>query len=96
MTTVQVNVSKCYDVIIGNGLLDNIGAHSLEKLGNKCKIAIISDTNVWQIYGEKVRTSLLTSGFEVCNFVFPAGESSKNANTYLQILNFFIVGSFIV
>lgn len=88
MTTVQVNVSKCYDVIIGNGLLDNIGAHSLEKLGNKCKIAIISDNNVWQLYGEKVRTSLLSSGFETCNYVFSPGESSKNANTYLQILNF--------
>ena len=88
MTTIQVNASKDYDVIIGSGLLDRIGTYSLEKLGKKCKLAIISDSNVWPIYGEKAVTSLLDSGFEVCNFVFPAGESSKNAETYFEILNF--------
>ena len=88
MKTIQVNASKDYEVIIGNGLLNKIGIYLFEKLGKKCKLAIISDSNVWPIYGEKTVTSLLDSGFEVCNFVFPAGESSKNAETYFEILNF--------
>ena len=53
------------------------------------EIAIISDSNVWPNYGKVVKKSLIESGYEVISYTFPAGESSKNAITYLNILNFF-------
>jgi 3-dehydroquinate synthase len=52
-----------------------------------CKATIISDSNVWPIYGKKATDSLIAAGFEVNNFIFPAGESSKNGQVYLEILN---------
>ncbi len=88
MNTISVNASQSYDVIIGYGLLPDLGEHLKKTLKNSCKIAIISDSNVYPIYGYRTERSLESAGFEVINYVFPAGESSKNANTYLNILNF--------
>lgn len=85
MKTVKVNASKSHEVIIGSNLLPNL-AGFLSQVTKARKIAIISDSNVWPLYGEKVKNAL--DGFETVSFVFPAGEQSKNGNTYLQLLNF--------
>lgn len=87
MKEVIVNASKTYRVLIGSNLLSAVGNHAAS-LNKKGKAAIISDTNVFPIYGEIVRRSLNDAGFEVCSFTFPAGESSKCGKTYLEILNF--------
>ena len=88
MKTINVTASKSYEVIIGAGLLNDLGQHLLSVLKKTCKIAIISDSNVWPIYGKTAESALTDAGFSVVNFVFSAGENSKNADTYLQILNF--------
>ena len=88
MKTIHINASKSYDVIIGSNLLDNIGQQLNFTLKKVCKIAIISDSNVFPLYGSIVSESLANSGFEVISYTFPAGESSKTADTYLEILNF--------
>ncbi|MBQ7768443.1 MAG: 3-dehydroquinate synthase [Oscillospiraceae bacterium] len=88
MKTIHVTASKSYDVLIGAGLLNNLGQQLLSVLNKPCKVAIISDSNVWPHYGKAAETALMNAGFSVVNFVFPAGESSKNADTYLNILNF--------
>ncbi len=87
MTEILVSVSKSYSVKIGTGLLSLLGTETR----SVCKgstAAIISDSNVFPLYGEKTISALKNAGFRVVNFVFPAGESSKNGETYLQILNF--------
>jgi len=88
MKTISVTASHNYDVIIGNNLLAQLGAYTKNVLKKTCKIAIISESNVFPIYGKTAEESLMNTGFTVVSFVFPAGESSKNANTYLEILNF--------
>lgn len=87
MKTVKVCASKAYEVKIGSSLLDTLGieAAAVTKVGTA---AIISDSNVWPLYGEIAKKSLESSGFSVISYVFPAGESSKNAETYLAVLNF--------
>jgi len=87
MITVHISASKSYDVIIGTGLMSCIGEYSSKLFGSR-KTAIISDSNVWPLYGNAVTNSLLDSGFNVSHYVFPAGEISKNGETYLNILNF--------
>ena len=87
MNTVTVSASKTYQVQIGNGLLTTIG-DAARKLSVAKKVAIISDSNVWPIYGKTVTSSLEDASFEVKHFIFPAGENSKNGLTYLEILNF--------
>lgn len=87
MKEVTVSASKMYNVCIGSALLPQIGSFAASARKHR-KAAVISDSNVWPIYGETVCDSLLGAGLEVCHFVFPAGESSKCGSTYLQIVNF--------
>lgn len=87
MKTVKVAASKSYDVIIGSNLLNELGAY-VSKFKKCTNVAVISDSNVWSIYGKAVAKNLTDTGIAFCSFVFPAGEASKNGNTYLSILNF--------
>lgn len=87
MTTVSVDASRHYDIKIGPGLLDTIGQEAAA-LGKVDTVAIVSDTNVWPLYGRTVQKSLENAGFSVITHVFPAGEESKNGETYLNLLNF--------
>ena len=87
MKTVTVAASKTYDIHIGSGLLGTIG-NRIQELGKVRKVCIVSDSNVFPLYGNPVLECLENAGFDVCSFVFPAGEASKNAHTYLELLNF--------
>ena len=87
MTTVTVNASKTYDILIGSGILSSLGAETA-RLGKANKVCVVSDSNVWPLYGHTAQQSLENAGFEVVRFVFPAGEASKNGITYLNLLNF--------
>ena len=86
MKTVKIATSKTYDIKIGAGLLDTIGTEAMA-LGKAEKVCIVSDSTVFPLYGQRVRYSLEQSGFSVNTFVFPAGEESKNGNTFLTLLN---------
>ena len=85
MKIVSINASKQYDIKIGSGLLSSLGKEAAA-LGKAEKICIVSDTNVWPLYGAIAENSLHNAGFSVSRFVFPAGEASKNGNTYLTLL----------
>ncbi len=87
MKTVTVSASQKYDIHIGSKLLPQLGsiAASLFRPG---KAAVISDSNVWPLYGQLVEASLESAGFSAVHFIFPAGEASKTGHTYLEILNF--------
>ena len=87
MKSICVNTAQQYNVHIGSGLLDKAGIYVKEIHAN-CKAAIISDSNVWPLYGSILERTLNSAGFETASYVFPAGENSKNANTYIDILNF--------
>ena len=87
MRKITVNASKTYDVIIEKGSLDRVGEFAKE-VNLSGKACIISDSNVAPLYFDRVKNSLEKSGFSVISYVFPAGEKSKNAKVYIEILNF--------
>jgi len=87
MARIEVTASKTYNIHIGTGLLPQVGQY-VSELGRVRKICIVSETTVWPLYGDTVLESLENAGFEVCSFIFPAGESSKNGATFLELLNF--------
>ena len=86
MKTVTVNASRCYGIKIGSGLLQSMGEEA-KALGKAEKICVVSDSNVWPLYGEIAEKSLIDAGFNVVRFVFSAGEQSKNGATYLSLLD---------
>lgn len=85
MRKVTVHASKSYDILIGSGLLASLGAEA-KKLGKARKVCIVSETNVFPLFGAAAEESLKNAGFETVSFVFPAGEASKSAETYLKLL----------
>ena len=87
MNTVHVRASKEYDILVGSGLIRNLGQECARvvKVGTA---AIISDSNVWPLYGDIVEKSLKHAGFHTITYCFPAGEESKCGATYLNLLNF--------
>ena len=88
MKTIKVTASKNYDVLVGSGLLSELGVHT-KNLTKAEKVAIVSDSNVWPLFGAAAKKSLEVAGFRnIISYVFPAGEESKNGETYLSLLNF--------
>ena len=87
MKTVPVHASRSSEIKIGPGLLSTLGEEAAA-LGKAKKVAIVSEANVYPLYGARAETSLKSAGFKVNSFIFPAGEESKSAATYLELLNF--------
>ena len=87
MNKITVSASRQYDVVIGKDLLSNIAKY-VNQISAAKKIAIISDSNVWPLYGNIMCDSLSANGYEHCHYTFTVGEAQKNGNTYLDILNF--------
>ena len=88
MKTININVSKSYNVEIGSGILKNIGDYAKKVLKSPSKIAVVTDDIVDKLYSASVCNNLKENGFEVIKFVMEHGEKSKNSVTYINLLNF--------
>ena len=87
MKTVTVSASRSYNILIGPGLLGQLGSQ-VKELGKIQKVALVSESTVYPLFGAKAECALKEAGIEVVSFVFPAGEQHKNAETYLRLLDF--------
>lgn len=87
MKEIYVKASTSYKVKIEEDLLPVLGEEILS-IQNPCRVAVISDSTVWPLYGKTVTEALEKQAFQVIHYDFPAGEASKNGETYLSILNF--------
>ena len=87
MNTVTVSASKTYDILIGPGILKELGVQ-VQSLGKAQKVCLVSETSVFPLWGETALSSLKDADFDVCSYVFPAGEESKNGENLLKLLNF--------
>ena len=86
MKAVSVAASRRYDILIERGLLNRAGK-LVRSVTNVGTVMLVSDDSVWPLYGETVQKSLEDTGVSVCQFVFPHGEGSKCAKTYLALLD---------
>ncbi|MBE6850433.1 MAG: 3-dehydroquinate synthase [Ruminococcus sp.] len=87
MKTISVHTQNPYDVLVERGILKRCGEY-IRPLTKAGKCAVITDDNVDALYADSVTASLTENGFSVVKFVFPHGESSKNAQTLLDIYQF--------
>ena len=83
---VRVEASRSYDIHIGEGLLDH-AADILAPLSLGGRVMIVSDDTVAALYLSRLTDNLAGAGYECHSFVFPHGEQSKCAETYLGILS---------
>lgn len=87
MIKISVNVSKSYDIIIGNNILNDTGEY-IKSLLSPEKAVIITDDIVDSLYSKTVESSLEKNGIETKKFVIKNGEASKNGENFLEICEF--------
>ena len=87
MKTIHIEASEPYNVLIGSGILDKSGEIVSGLLKSKHTV-IVSDDNVYPLYGKRLEKSLIENGFSVDSFVFPHGEESKSHKTLIELYNF--------
>src|SRR5262245_47180281 len=76
--TVRVNLDdRSYDVLIGHGLLKEVGALAAKLLG-RTKCAIVTESTVGPLYAQAVQESLTAAGISTHVVAVPAGEASKS------------------
>lgn len=73
-----------YPIHIENGILAKTGELVSEVFSGK-KIMIVSDDNVFPLYGEIITKALSDSGFECYSFVLPHGEPTKSFQSLPKI-----------
>ena len=88
MMKIDVKASTNSSVLVGENILSSIGQKLLGLKRPGTKVAIISDDNVFPLYGEMVTDSLKSAGFIPVSYTFAHGESSKNLQTYANVLSF--------
>ncbi len=87
MKKLTVHVGDTYEIFIEKGLLKDCGKY-VSVVSKAKKIAIITETNVAPLYLDTVKNCIENEGFEVVNYIFPAGESSKTTETIVNIVEF--------
>lgn len=84
---VKVSASKCYDVVIGRGLLVEAGER-IRAVNSGSALCLVTDDTVDGLYGAVVENSLAAAGYRVEKFVIPHGEESKTPENYLKLVSF--------
>lgn len=92
MNNLEVNLpQKKYSIIIKKGILGNIG-EEIKKIYKNKKIAIITDSNVEGLYGQKIINQLNINDFQTTTIVIQPGEKSKSLESakdiYEKLLDF--------
>lgn len=80
--------NRSYNIFCGQNILENI--ESLFNFNNE-KICIITDSNVAPLYLNKLKKSIKNKTYD---YIFTAGEQSKNLNLCGEIYNFLAENSF--
>lgn len=85
MEKITVNLGeRSYDIMIGSEILNGIG-EQLKSFNISPKIAIISNSTVFSLYGEQITDSIRKAGFDLLTVIIPDGEEHKNILTLQQI-----------
>lgn len=87
MERISVSASKKYDIIIEDGIISRCG-ELLREVCDGRRVAVICDTTTQKLFASVVCASFEKAGFETFEFCVEAGEESKNAENFIEILNF--------
>lgn len=84
MKQLTVQTSTPYDVLVGSGLIKELGAQ-LKVRFKGARIFIIMDETVLNLHGDTLLKSLRGTGLTVYMHAFPAGEVHKNHETLMKL-----------
>lgn len=86
METIHVNASTEYDVLVGQGLLAQLG--SLARTVNAgTRVLVVTDETVRRLYADRAAELLAQAGYQAEMFTVPSGEGAKTAAVWLAVLD---------
>ncbi len=91
MRKVTVEASTKYNILIGRGLFDTVGALIRNNVArsDNARVCVVTDENVDRLYGGKIIENLTKDGFiGTVKFTVPSGESSKSPQKLFELLGF--------
>ncbi|WP_337187685.1 3-dehydroquinate synthase [Phenylobacterium sp.] len=68
---------RAYDVLVGDGLLDQAG-RLMAPLLKRGRTAVVSDETVWALHGARLTAALAAAGVEALPVIVPPGEQTKS------------------
>ncbi len=82
--------ARDYEIVIGRGVLQGIGRLARRRFDSTARrVAIISDSKVFSLYGAPVVASLKENGFTVTHSLIGDGEQNKSFRNAEKTLQFF-------
>ncbi|MEG2353947.1 MAG: 3-dehydroquinate synthase [Clostridium sp.] len=87
MKLLNVNLeNQSYPIFIGKGLINEIG-EKIKAFHSGEKLAIVTDKNLFSIYGEEFKGILEKAGFKPSFIVLEPGEKSKSIEVLQEVYN---------
>jgi len=80
----KVKTKPEYEILIGKGIFKSI-PEDMKSRFDFGKVAIITDSNVRNLYGDELKKLFEKAGVKAEIFDFPAGEQSKNTDTVVSL-----------
>lgn len=77
---------RAYDILIGTGLIDNLGG-LIKPVLRGSHVVIVTDENVASHYGDRAKAAIAEAGIKVDMITVPAGEATKSFAQYEKLLN---------
>ena len=68
---------RTYDVVVGNGLLDQAG-RLIAPFQSRGRTAVVSDETVWGLHGAQLTAALAAAGIEALPVIVAPGEQTKS------------------
>ena len=88
MRTLKVNLDKkilsSHEIRIGHNIMDRM-VLLIAKNYKASRYVIVTDSNVNRLYGQTLLVAMTQAGFKASVMEIPAGESSKNMSTVMDI-----------
>lgn len=89
MKTVKVVLKELeYDILIAPGLLAKMGQY-LARIAQEESAVVVSDENVWRLYGSAFSDVLKDAGLNFGTVVLPPGENTKSLDGLAQVYSAF-------
>jgi 3-dehydroquinate synthase len=79
------HIDESYDIFFGENLFLFI-VKWIKKNSSEKRIVIITDSNVAELYSDKLKAEFNKENMKTEVFIFPAGEHSKNLETAMKII----------
>ncbi len=79
--------ARAYDVLIGPGLLDQLGPRAAAQFPGKTRAAVVCDSNTVPLYANRALASLKNAGIHASLITVPAGESAKSLAVSADVLS---------